>query len=166
MDPDSYGNRFNTSCIEYFVCWGFGCRKKRFSLPKYYLTTQVPPPPSLKPLLMCINHVRSQACVFQTPPTSMPEGVTHPNYPPLLLLKKRAYGPTAYRRQNHRYHHLIFSSLSLSPLLHRNVQWFRGGLVFKAHRLCVSLNSRLERNKQEEDSPYEIDDENTGRLKR
>ena len=32
----------------------------------------------------------------------------------------------------------------------RNVQWFRGGLVFKAYRLCVSLNSRLESNKKEE----------------
>ena len=31
----------------------------------------------------------------------------------------------------------------------RNVQRFRGGLVFKAHRLCVSLNSRLERNEEE-----------------
>ena len=27
---------------------------------------------------------------------------------------------------------------------------FRGGLAFKAHRLCVSLNSRLEINKEEE----------------
>ena len=36
-------------------------------------------------------------------------------------------------------------------LLHRNVKRFRGGLVFKAHRLCVSLNSRLESNKEEED---------------
>ena len=34
-------------------------------------------------------------------------------------------------------------------LLHRNVQRFPGGLVFKAHRLCVSLNSRLESNKEE-----------------
>ena len=34
-------------------------------------------------------------------------------------------------------------------LLYRNVQRFRGGLVFKAHRRCVSLNSRLERNKEE-----------------
>jgi len=44
---------------------------------------------------------------------------------------------------------------SLKPirvqLLHRNVQRFRGGLVFKAHRLCVSLNSRLESNKEEEE---------------
>ena len=31
----------------------------------------------------------------------------------------------------------------------RNVLWFRGGLVFKAHRLCVPLNSRLESNKEE-----------------
>ena len=37
-------------------------------------------------------------------------------------------------------------------LLHRNVQRFRGGLVFKPHRLCVSLNSRLESNKEEADS--------------
>ena len=35
-------------------------------------------------------------------------------------------------------------------LLHINVQRFRGGLVFKAHRLCVSLNSRLESNKEED----------------
>ena len=34
-------------------------------------------------------------------------------------------------------------------LLHRNVQRFRDGLVFKANRLCVSLNSRLESNNVE-----------------
>ena len=28
------------------------------------------------------------------------------------------------------------------------MQRFRSGLVFKAHRLCVSLNSRLESNKE------------------
>ena len=38
-----------------------------------------------------------------------------------------------------------------TELLHRNVQRFRGGRVFKAHRLCVSLNSRLESNKEEEE---------------
>ena len=27
---------------------------------------------------------------------------------------------------------------------------FRGGLVFKAHRLCVALNSRLQSNEEEE----------------
>ena len=29
------------------------------------------------------------------------------------------------------------------------MQRFRGGLVFKAQRLCVSLNSRLESNEEE-----------------
>ena len=38
----------------------------------------------------------------------------------------------------------------------RNVQRFRGGLVFKAHRLCVSLNSRLESNKEEEETTLEV----------
>jgi len=35
--------------------------------------------------------------------------------------------------------------------LHRNVPRFRGGLVFKADSLCVSLNSRLGSNKEEEE---------------
>ena len=35
-------------------------------------------------------------------------------------------------------------------LLHKKVKRFRGGLVFKAHRRFVSLNSRLESNKEEE----------------
>ena len=34
-------------------------------------------------------------------------------------------------------------------LRHRNVPRFRGELVFKAHRLCASLNFRLGSNKQE-----------------
>jgi len=41
---------------------------------------------------------------------------------------------------------------SKGQLLHRNVQRFRGGLVFKAHRLCVSLNSRLESDKEEDEA--------------
>jgi len=36
------------------------------------------------------------------------------------------------------------------PALPRNVKRLRGGLVFEAHRL-VSLNSRLESNKEEEE---------------
>ena len=32
---------------------------------------------------------------------------------------------------------------------------FRGGLVFKDHRLCVSPNSRLESNKEEEKMPFD-----------
>ena len=42
--------------------------------------------------------------------------------------------------------------LPKEKLLHINLQRFRGGLVFKAHRLCVSLNSRLESNKEEEEA--------------
>ena len=38
-------------------------------------------------------------------------------------------------------------------LLHGNVQRFRGRLVFKAHRLCASLNSRLGSNTEEEKRP-------------
>ena len=34
-------------------------------------------------------------------------------------------------------------------MLHINMQRFRGGLVFESHRLCVSLNSRPEGNKEE-----------------
>ena len=33
----------------------------------------------------------------------------------------------------------------------RDMQRSRGGLVFKAHRLCVSLNSRLESTQEEEE---------------
>ena len=40
--------------------------------------------------------------------------------------------------------------MGLVKLFHRNVQRFRGGLVFKAHRLYVSFNSSLESNKEEE----------------
>ena len=36
------------------------------------------------------------------------------------------------------------------------MQRFRGGLVFKAHSLCVSLNSRLESNKEEERKAPEL----------
>ena len=39
-----------------------------------------------------------------------------------------------------------FRSVHARLLLHRNVQRFRGGLVFKAYRRCVSLNSRLKSN--------------------
>ena len=31
---------------------------------------------------------------------------------------------------------------------------FRGGLVFKAHRLCVSLNSRLDSNKEDKQKDF------------
>jgi len=44
---------------------------------------------------------------------------------------------------------------SQEQLLSRNVQRFRGGLVFKAHRLCALLNSRLASNKEEEEGHLE-----------
>ena len=37
-----------------------------------------------------------------------------------------------------------------AQLLRRNAQRFRGRLVFKAHRLCVTLNSRLGGNNEKE----------------
>jgi len=41
--------------------------------------------------------------------------------------------------------------MKLVPISSANiVQRFRAGLVFKAHKLCVSLNSRLESNDEEE----------------
>jgi len=39
-------------------------------------------------------------------------------------------------------------------LLYRNMQRFQGGLVLKAHRLCVSLNSRLESNKEKREAVH------------
>ena len=38
-----------------------------------------------------------------------------------------------------------------TEMCYRNVQRFRGGLVFKAHRLCASLSSRLESNTEDEE---------------
>ena len=44
-------------------------------------------------------------------------------------------------------------------LHHKNAQQFQGGLVFKAHRLCVSLDARRESNKQERKKDEEFNDE-------
>ena len=38
-------------------------------------------------------------------------------------------------------------------LLQRDVRRFRGGLLFKALKLCVSINTRLESNKEEKEGP-------------
>ena len=46
-------------------------------------------------------------------------------------------------------------------LLHRNVQRFRGGLVFKAHRLCVSLTFCFGRDGRERVG-LEIEDQREG----
>ena len=50
----------------------------------------------------------------------------------------------------------LYSSAKLSiqeqaQELYRNVQRFRGRLIFKAHIICVSLNSRIASNKEEEE---------------
>ena len=37
------------------------------------------------------------------------------------------------------------------------MQRYRGGLVFKAHELCVSLSSRLERHKEEKEKVYGLE---------
>ena len=46
------------------------------------------------------------------------------------------------------------------------MQRFRGGLVFKAHRLCASLNSRRERNKEEETWMRKMRSVGAGELRR
>ena len=43
---------------------------------------------------------------------------------------------------------------AFTQLLDRNVQRFRGGLVFQAHGRCVSLNSRLTSNREEEEDGF------------
>ena len=45
---------------------------------------------------------------------------------------------------------LLAGLMKVYQRFHKNVQQFRGGLVFKAHRFCVSLNPRLESNKEED----------------
>ena len=42
------------------------------------------------------------------------------------------------------------------------MQRFRSGLVFKAHRLCLSLNSRLESHKQEKEEEEEEEEDHSG----
>ena len=49
----------------------------------------------------------------------------------------------------------VFQS-RICKLLHRHVQLFRGGLVFKAHRRFVSLNARLASNKDEEETTLDM----------
>ena len=47
-------------------------------------------------------------------------------------------------------HHVVRREPEQDDVLDSGVQRFRGGLVVKAHRLCVSLNYRLESNKEEQ----------------
>jgi len=95
------------------------------------ITVQVPPPPELAP----------SPCHPPGPPGGHRYGSS----------RKRKGGqrlpalPPRVRPLALRSHHCAGAKI-----LHRNVQRFRGGLVFKALRLCVSLNSRLESNKERE----------------
>ena len=58
--------------------------------------------------------------------------------------------------------------LNLRILIHRYVQRFRGGLVFKTHRLCVSLKYRLEsdtENRERFEPPHPTQGPSWGYLK-
>ena len=79
-------------------------------------------------------------------------------FPSVLVPFPRALEPfpaapqgSAPRGQVTMYEHLTNCVLGL---VMGNVQRFRGGLVFKAHRFCVSLNSRLPSNKEEEETAF------------
>ena len=52
----------------------------------------------------------------------------------------------------------------VEQLLRINVKRFRGGLVFKAHRLCVSLNSRLESKTEEKKNEESLEENQSCRL--
>jgi len=43
---------------------------------------------------------------------------------------------------------LVRCKVATRQPLHRNVQRFRGGLVFKAHRLCATLGVRIMKKKK------------------
>ena len=66
---------------------------------------------------------------------------------------KRAETPARYPKSPRPKSGLGFRCKSLKRVnvYPRSSRADHGGLVFKAHRLCVSLNSRLESNKEEEE---------------
>jgi len=75
-----------------------------------------------------------------------------PVYPTEGNISWQVYFPAELSNLDYAHRALILAAVPLQKvdhreqLLHRNVQRFRGGLVFKAHRLCVTLNSRLDSN--------------------
>jgi len=97
--------------------------------------------------------------VSRQPPQSYTLNPTPQNLKPWQKYRRRQRGrgqrcrgsatPTLSRPRRAALRSLHFSIYG--QLLHRNVQRFRGGLVFKAHRLFNSLESRLESNKEEEE---------------
>ena len=66
---------------------------------------------------------------------------------------ERPEGPTLHRWAHHHRHHHLFSTSE--QLLSRNVERFREGLVFKAHRLLhdSTVGSRVIKKKEKKKSP-------------
>ena len=67
----------------------------------------------------------------------------------LMTFVRKIAQPRPDLPPTHAWTHRANITCQIKQLLYRNVQRFRGGLVFKAHRLSVSFNSRLESNKEE-----------------
>ena len=70
----------------------------------------------------------------------------------LLSRYKSVYFPlqSALTPQIGQHHRSVQFSIG-EQLFYRNLQWFRG-FVFKARRLCLSLNSRLDSNGEKEEN--------------
>jgi len=122
-------------CLCFFVgrrgCWTAGHSTVVQLLALEGFGTRRHTPPASAPLLDAITAHTSHL----TPHTS------HPTLSPSL--------PLSHTR-THSHTHLTRSLPAGLDVTHRlRARRFRGGLVFKAHRLCVSLNSRLESNKEE-----------------
>jgi len=88
-------------------------------------------------------------------PLGLPQGPRHEMLPRRVI--PSAIFQQSFRQQSPESHSV--SNLSkvngsvdaiAEEMLHINVQRFRGGLESQAHRLWVSLNSRLESNKEED----------------
>ena len=99
--------------------------------------------PSLQEREFFIDHllVRNHFIIVPTQSHISPSGLHRAS------LQKKERGTE--RRQPARL--TINGSRGNEQLLRRNVKRFRGGLVFEGHRLCVSLDSRLGSNKEEEE---------------
>ena len=72
--------------------------------------------------------------------------ITHFTVPSITQLNAKRYNREAAKQIGR----LPMASLNAADSSDQVHLRFRGGLVFKAHRLCVSLNSRLESNTGEE----------------
>jgi len=100
--------------------------------------------------------LRSNGVRVQKPSPLSSKGVTCPAFPSLLREMSSLSSWLVPPRRRARWCAPSADPILLSgrgglrrQLLHRNFQRFRCGLVFKAHRLCVSLNSRLESKERE-----------------